>query len=110
MDIAYVIHYPHRQYVGHHTKRVERCIAQNIYNVNFGHSYYYFIGDNSWLWQCDKTLINLSLRARYERGNPLAMRDEDAQLRDCFVRRNDKINEAHPLSAKRMREGRPSAV
>jgi len=33
----------------------------------------------------------MSLRARYERGNLVAMQDEDAQLRDCFVPRNDKF-------------------
>jgi len=77
MDTSYVVHNLDSQYVGHHTKRVERRIAQNIYNANRWHQYYYFIGDNSGLWQCDKTLINLSLRARNERGNLVAIQGED---------------------------------
>jgi hypothetical protein len=32
-----------------------------------------------------------SLRARYERGNLVAIQGEDAQLRDCFVPRNDNV-------------------
>jgi hypothetical protein len=32
----------------------------------------------------------MSLRARYERGNLVAIHGEDAQLRGCFVPRNDK--------------------
>jgi len=32
----------------------------------------------------------MSLRARDERGNLVAIQGEDARLRDCFVPRNDK--------------------
>ena len=33
----------------------------------------------------------MSLRARNERGNLVALQGGDAQLRDCFVPRNDKV-------------------
>jgi len=36
-------------------------------------------------------LLNMSLRARNERGNLVAAQGEEAQLPDCFVPRNDKV-------------------